>query len=62
MKNHKEQKCSTESQVKHRLLSYKQQGLLGVEWAAIFRLKQTTMVKLITVIWVLIIRLKKSWW
>ena len=53
--------CSTESQAKCRLLCpKKQQGLLGVEWAAVFRLNQGTMVMLTAVIWVLIIYLKKN--
>ena len=54
---------STESQAKCSLLCpNKQQGLLGVEWAAAFRLKQITMVILIAVIWVLIIYLKQARW
>ena len=55
--------CSTESQAKCSLLCpNKQQGLLGVESAAVFRLNQVTMVMLIAVIWVLIIYLNKTRW
>lgn len=53
----------TESQAKCSLLCpNKQQGLLGVEWAIAFRLKQITTVILIAVIWVLIIYLKQARW